>query len=182
MPQIKLSWTNPWLYLHLRGFRVWPCWVWLSVTKITLRVEELTDGDSNWGILVWSISEGQNIQIKLLVPRAILSETVAVSSVFMAGLSEWMKAHCQLREGVVPNTCFMRLRCPGHSTLHKLQHELFPEWMPAWRRQKCPDHSKQSELWFSPNLSQDFHWILRTIYLNRGLRALFHQISFKFPW
>lgn len=86
---INLSWTNPWLYLHLRGFRVWPCWVWLSVTGITLFVEELTDGDSNRGVLVWSISEGQNIQIKLLVPRAILSETVAVSSVFMAGIV-WM--------------------------------------------------------------------------------------------
>lgn len=38
--------------------------------------------------LVWSISEGQNIQIKLLVPKAILSETVFVSSVFTARLSE----------------------------------------------------------------------------------------------
>lgn len=32
--------------------------------------------------------KGKNIQIKLLVPRAILSETVLVSSVFTAGLSE----------------------------------------------------------------------------------------------
>lgn len=91
------------LVLSLFGGGLGSCCVWLSVTWITLCVEELTDGESNRGILVWRVREGQNIRIKLLVPRAILSETVAVSSVFMAlavGMNE--SPPCSSGEGAVP--------------------------------------------------------------------------------
>lgn len=115
--------------LSLFGGGSGSCCVRLSVTWITLCVEELTDGESNRGILVWRVHEGQNIRIKLLVPRAILSETVAVSGIFTAWLSEWMKAPptppSQLGGRSRSHACFMMLRCPGHNTLHKLQHELF---------------------------------------------------------
>lgn len=174
MLQIKPSCPDPWLYLHLRG----------SGSGLV----ELTDGDSNWRILVQCISEGQNIQIKLLVPRAILSETGPVSSIFIAVLSEWLKAHCQLRGKNCSKTCFMMLRCAGHNTLHKLQHELSPSWMLIMALTlslKKTEVSQQLNMikhfLFSWNISQDCHLILPAIYLYWVLRALFNQISFKFP-
>lgn len=68
------------------------CWVWLSVTRMTCCVEELTDDKNDRGVLLWRVYEGQNIRINLSEARAALSATVAVSSVFMAWLPHWMKA------------------------------------------------------------------------------------------
>ena len=100
---------GPWLVVLFGGFGLRPCWVWLSVAGINLRVGALTDCDRKHRPLGREYLRRAKHPDKVVSAREQFYLKLWLSAASLQpGLSEWVRAHSPLGgEGAAAEeTCF----------------------------------------------------------------------------